>query len=109
MFGLIVDKEGNVREDAYFIGSHLDGTPTCLVADAALFKDLFIEEKFPKLELIYSSLEELLGNGLVLSTGSLWKRQRKLLNPLFHYSKLKQMPSIMVSINDKALLLLLSC
>jgi cytochrome P450 len=37
----------------------------------------------------YDVLAPLLGRGLALSTGELWRRQRKLLTPMFHFQRLR--------------------
>ena len=92
----VVDKEGNLIHKAVFIGPHIDGTAMLFINDSNYFKDLFVEEKFPKLELFYDGLALMLGNGLVTSKGPIWKLQRRLLTPLFHFQNLKQMPNIMV-------------
>jgi cytochrome P450 len=44
---------------------------------------------------VYDSFSIIVGNGLVLSKGDLWKRQRRNLTPLFHFSSLTKMPPIM--------------
>ena len=97
-FNAVVDKEGNVKNDLEFIGPHLDGTPTCIVYNAEFFKELLTEKKFPKLPFVYDGLKILLGEGLVTAKGDIWKRERQLLTPIFHFARLKQMPGIMVEI-----------
>jgi cytochrome P450 len=42
----------------------------------------------------YGVLTPLLGNGLVLSAGDLWRRQRKLLTPMFHFQRLRAYASL---------------
>lgn len=91
-----MDEFGNLKACNHFVGSHLDGTATCFINDAEVFKEIFDEKKFPKLKILYNTLKVMLGNGLVTSTGEFWHCQRRLLNPLFHFSKLKEMPLIMV-------------
>uniref|UniRef100_A0A0G4IEQ0 Cytochrome P450 n=1 Tax=Chromera velia CCMP2878 TaxID=1169474 RepID=A0A0G4IEQ0_9ALVE len=44
---------------------------------------------FPTPDSFNESFEPLIGQSLVTSEGKLWKRQRKLLTPLFHFSNLK--------------------
>lgn len=43
----------------------------------------------------YDPIRPLLGNGLVTSTGDFWVRQRKLTQPAFHLSNLRQMVPMM--------------
>jgi len=44
-----------------------------------------------------SAIKEIIGNGLALSTGAVWHRQRKLLTPMFHFSALKDVSVIMAA------------
>lgn len=45
----------------------------------------------------YDGLRLVMGNGLVTSEGSFWKRQRKLSQPAFHHRRLAQLTEKMVS------------
>jgi len=90
-----ISPEGNLLHPITHYGPHFDGKPTIFVADAEQFGELFKVEKFPKLDWVYDSFSIVLGNGLVLSNGELWKRQRRNLTPLFHFKSLTKMPPIM--------------
>lgn len=59
---------------------------------------IFVEEtdNFYKSSFAKRSLGKLLGNGLVLSDGSFWKRQRKLAQPAFHHKRIAAYASAMV-------------
>eukprot|EP00179_Madagascaria_erythrocladioides_P027913 CAMPEP_0198326830 /NCGR_PEP_ID=MMETSP1450-20131203/14246_1 /TAXON_ID=753684 ORGANISM="Madagascaria erythrocladiodes, Strain CCMP3234" /NCGR_SAMPLE_ID=MMETSP1450 /ASSEMBLY_ACC=CAM_ASM_001115 /LENGTH=281 /DNA_ID=CAMNT_0044030831 /DNA_START=155 /DNA_END=997 /DNA_ORIENTATION=- len=63
----------------YVVFAHPDATKA-ITADT----DTFAKKRF-----VYDALAMLLGNGLVLSHGALWHRQRKLLSPLFHLRRLR--------------------
>lgn len=54
--------------------------------------DIFYKSNFAK-----RSLNKLLGNGLVLSDGSFWKRQRKLAQPAFHHHRIASYGEAMVA------------
>jgi cytochrome P450 len=50
---------------------------------------------YPKSPL-YRKLERAFGNGLLLSEGTLWQRQRQLMTPLFHGARLRQAGMVML-------------
>ena len=94
-----VQSDGTLVTDAWFAGPHLNGTPTTILTDADYFKSIFCDvEEFPKLPIVYEAFQKLVGEGLVTSSGETHKNQRKLLTPIFHFGRLKQMPDIMVSL-----------
>jgi len=76
-----LDADGNMKP-VLFGGAHLDGVPWLLFADVGDIKQLLQDSVFPKLPLIYDGLRALVGNGLVTSSGELWKRQRRLITPV---------------------------
>ena len=43
----------------------------------------------------YNALRKLLGNGLVTSEGSFWRRQRRIAQPAFHHARLANLASVM--------------
>ena len=55
----------------------------------------------PKTETFYYILEPWLGKGILLSKGSYWKRNRKLLTPVFHYRSLRNFLQIMNKSSDR--------
>lgn len=69
----------------------------------------FIEEMLVKKQqyLIKSQLgsiiKPLLGNGLLLSEGEFWKKQRHLINPAFHHARIKAYSSVMVEYTQQML------
>ena len=96
MLAKAITPEGDLIQDAFHIGPFLDGAPGYLVCDAEVFRPILVEEDFPKLPISYEAVKILIGGGLVVSRGEAWRKQRANLSPLFHYSKLKQMPDVMV-------------
>ena len=43
----------------------------------------------------------LLGNGIMVSEGAFWKRQRRMLQPLFHRGVIERFASLIVEANDR--------
>ncbi|MEL6193768.1 MAG: cytochrome P450 [Bacteroidota bacterium] len=54
-----------------------------------------------KKSIAYQTLKEFLGEGLVTSEGDLWKKQRKISQPVFYKSNLKNLISGMVKVVDE--------
>lgn len=52
---------------------------------------------------IWESIRTLLGNGLPVSTGDFWRRQRRLVQPQFHRERLEAMASQMVDAIDETM------
>ncbi|CEM01422.1 unnamed protein product [Vitrella brassicaformis CCMP3155] len=67
---------------------------------AAIAEVLADPDKYPKSP-FYETLVEMVGHGLVTSSGALWQRQRKLLTPLFHFSTLKAVHKFMTRNADR--------
>ncbi|MEO1373629.1 MAG: cytochrome P450 [Cyanobacteria bacterium J06635_10] len=69
----------------------------------------FIEEMLVKKQqyLIKSQfvsiVKPLLGNGLLLSEGEFWKKQRHLINPAFHHARIKAYSRVMVEYTQRML------
>jgi cytochrome P450 len=57
--------------------------PYLLTADPEIIKQITITKRLPKASVIYDLLKPLFGNGILLSSGELWKKQRTLINPIF--------------------------
>ena len=52
-------------------------------------------ERFPKSNLMGTMLELLLGNGVFVSNGSLWRQQRRMLDPAFEQARIKEVFPLM--------------
>lgn len=81
------------------------GTDILLVNHPRLVHELLIERAkvFEKSYLVRFALYPLAGEGLFTSRTSLWKRQRKLMAPLFHPSQLGSYADDMVACADKTI------
>jgi cytochrome P450 len=69
----------------------LRGARLAVLNDPELVQEMLVEKgrSFDKSAMVRFSLFPLAGEGLFSSNGELWKRQRKLMAPLFHYSVLE--------------------
>jgi cytochrome P450 len=68
------------------------------LVDHVLNKD---PDNFPKSEIIKGALYSLLGDGVFVSNGELWKRQRRIIDPAFEGGRLRDVfPSMMDAGND---------
>ena len=52
---------------------------------------------------MWDAIRAMLGNGLVVSEGSFWLRQRRMMQPQFHRQRLAALTELMVSAMDEAL------
>ena len=52
---------------------------------------------------MWDAIRAMLGNGLVVSEGSFWMRQRRMMNPQFHRQRLAALTDLMVSAIDESL------
>lgn len=78
------------------LGHYIAGKHLIMVTDADAFRTILTDiETFPKFRLPYDMLP-LFGEGLVTSSGEIWKQERRLITPLFHFGVLKLIHSRMV-------------
>lgn len=81
------------------LGTWGNGHHYIAISDAEAFKTILPDLiNFPKLGPSYNWFSILIGNGLVTSSGDVWKSQRKMITPLFHFGVLKRIVPVMVDI-----------
>jgi cytochrome P450 len=81
----------------------LGDMPACLVSDPAAIEAILKDRShFIKAQDL-KMLQGLIGNGLVVSEGSFWQRQRRLVQPMFHHQRIADYGQIMVDFTRKHL------
>uniref|UniRef100_A0A0G4FDK7 Cytochrome P450 n=1 Tax=Chromera velia CCMP2878 TaxID=1169474 RepID=A0A0G4FDK7_9ALVE len=85
------EKNGGKKPTVIYMGySLLLMRPMFLVCGAEANERVLRDvDDFPKMQMFNKNNEPLLGSSLVSSEGAPWRRQRKLLTPLFHFFNLK--------------------
>jgi cytochrome P450 len=76
-----------------------------MVADADLTHDILVtqNDKFHKAKTVKEVFRPFIGNGLLLSEGDFWKRQRKLTQPAFHSKRIQSYADTMVAHTERML------
>ena len=69
--------------------SNIGPSPVVLLRDAQYIKDFLQKQSFYKKADYAKNIEPLMGAGLVLAEGEVWKRHRKMISNSFHYEFLK--------------------
>ena len=69
------------------------GQRVYIITDPALVHEVLVvkNDKFEKAQLLRDAVGAFLGKGLLTNEGESWKRQRKLVQPAFHFSASKPM------------------
>ncbi|XP_066932627.1 cytochrome P450 4V2-like [Clytia hemisphaerica] len=88
-------KDGWYRESKGTYGVYLLLDRILLSMDLKVWEDLLSSQKYLDKGQGYWILEKFLGNGLVTSTGDLWKKRRRMITPAFHFEILNEFVSIM--------------
>jgi len=85
------------REKGAIVELPIPGLPTVLISDPALIEqvllkdhELYVKDHFTRL------LTEVLGQGLLVSEGDFWRRQRRMMQPAFHHKRIAAYARIMV-------------
>lgn len=83
----------------YTLTFNLGWIPRLFTAEPEVVHDVLVRQAdaFVKSRITRSVLGPMLGRGLVTSEGELWRHQRKLINPAFHFSSLRAMVPLMDS------------
>uniref|UniRef100_A0A7S3DKK1 Cytochrome P450 n=1 Tax=Palpitomonas bilix TaxID=652834 RepID=A0A7S3DKK1_9EUKA len=75
--------------DMFSFGFYYHGDCSIAVTNPALLREIFTHDSdFPKIPESNGLLEVFVGKGLVNTEGALWKHDRKLLTPVFHFDAL---------------------
>lgn len=77
--------------------------PVFIVNDPELIKRIFIDDhpRFPKSDLMIAALAPLLGDGVLVSNGSVWEHDRRMLEPAFAHMRVEQMfPMMRSAVSD---------
>jgi len=80
------------------------GVPACYVSRPEYIESILVTQSnnFVKSK-DYRAMRRVLGNGLLLSEGDFWRRQRKLIQPAFHQSRIAAYAEIMVGYAERML------
>jgi cytochrome P450 len=75
------------------------------VSDADIAHEVLVEkaDQFHKAKMVKESFRPFIGNGLLISEGDFWKRQRKLTQPAFHSKRIEAYAIVMVEHTQKML------
>ena len=83
-------QENNDTFGMYFLLNRI-----IITRDVAVCEDLLSNQRLVQKSRFYWPLIKFLGNGLVTSTGDLWKKRRRMITPAFHFNILNDFLSIM--------------
>ncbi len=75
------------------------------ISDAEIAHEVLVEkaDQFHKAKLVKEVFRPFIGNGLLISEGDFWKRQRKLAQPAFHSRRIEAYADVMVRHTQKML------
>lgn len=81
----------------------LDGRGIFLINDPAGIRQVLVteEQNFPKSDLMIAALKPLLGDGILISNGPVWQRQRAMMEPAFQQMRVRhQFPVMAATVAD---------
>lgn len=87
----------SVRDYGDVVGFRIFGQPFCIVGHPDLIEQILVRDssRFRK-SLDYRKLASVVGQGLLTSEGAVWRRQRKLAQPIFHNDRVKDYVPVFV-------------
>jgi cytochrome P450 len=91
------------RDYGDLVRLRLGPTRAVLVSHPALVEDVLVTRHHDFHKNLNARLGSVLGNGLLVSEGSYWLRQRRLMQPAFHHQRIDGLVDTMVSIATQAL------
>lgn len=77
--------------------------PVFIVNDPEIIRRIFIDDhaRYPKSDLMIAALAPLLGEGVLVSNGSVWEHDRRMLEPAFAHMRVEQMfPLMQAAVSD---------
>ncbi|HUS64246.1 MAG TPA: cytochrome P450, partial [Kofleriaceae bacterium] len=100
----MLDRLATVDEPMMRLRVPLPGARLAVINDPALAQEMLVEKgrSFDKSDMLRFTLFPLAGEGLFTSNGELWRRQRRLMAPLFHPKALDTYAGDMVDIALRA-------
>ncbi len=112
MFGSVFEPKGDSiryltkcsREYGDIVFFRFLGVPACFVNRPDYIESVLVTQNnnFVKSK-DYRAMRRVLGNGLLLSEGAFWRRQRKLIQPAFHQARIAAYAEIMVGYTERML------
>ena len=81
----------------------VEGRDVCLINDPAGIRQVLVteEQNFPKSDLMIAALKPLLGDGILISNGPVWQRQRAMMEPAFQQMRVRrQFPVMAATVED---------
>jgi cytochrome P450 len=81
----------------------LDDRDICLINEPAGIRQVLVteEQNFPKSDVMIAALKPLLGDGILISNGPMWQRQRAMLEPALHQMGVRrQFPAMAAAVAD---------
>ena len=112
LFGSVFEPQGDsiryltkcAREYGDIVFFRFMGVPACFVNRPECIESVLVTQNsnFVKSK-DYRAMRRVLGNGLLLSEGEFWRRQRKLIQPAFHQERISAYAEIMVGYTQRML------
>nr|CAG8481544.1 9731_t:CDS:2 [Entrophospora candida] len=75
--------------------------PYLLLTDPKSYPQIFTSYEFTKSKDLSGDLKLILGNGILFAEGDQHKRQRKMMNPAFSFTNLKEMVPTIINVTNK--------